>query len=737
MSESCEPDSASIRDIFLAIIPVLLLSLNILIFGTFTVFNENQGEFLFPFTDALYQYYLPAVVLLVAIGSFPLALSRRVNRNYNAIIILLGVLTYIHGNLLLWDTGILDGSQLDLSSTRRSMTDALLWLTLTWLAFRYRNWLAVQGWKICLLLMVFQLIGAISIYAGKNQSQTADMSVFPQELAEFSADLNVIHIVLDGFQANIFAQLLAEVPGLANDFEGFIFFSDATTVSDVTYLSVPASLTGIAFKNEQPISQYLESTLQGDNLYSFLDGHGFNIDVATPLWWNQPRPFFTSYFRIPRPYSNKRELLFSSTLLLVDISLYRAMPHFLKHVIYKSGAWLLSGSLVSDPAQQFEHFAHNAFIADLQNRMSVSSSKPRYKFIHLVTPHAPMVTMENCDFSGAILKYTEEAFSRQSLCTLKTIAAFLDKLKSYGIYDNSMLIIHGDHGGGVPFDMVLENGESVKSTDVLHRIWGNPVPMVLIKPPHSTGNIQISEKQVQLLDLPVTIASQLGFDSDYPGRSMLKQGAEIDIDRFYFHSTMHRNKAAAKDSFDEMTSYKITGSVYQLASWAEMGSYFAPVLDGAGSYLWNTTISFGKRGNSRFFQSDGWAITTAQRIVWTEGSEAILSIGFPETEGQVRLRAKLKPLLAPGKLDSQRVEIYVGGKQAGTWNISSDSFHNVELVIPGEFFNQAEMTEIKFILPDARSPESLGTGRDKRNLALAFYSIEFTQVSARIIENSE
>lgn len=715
--------------VFSTITPTLLLGLNLLVFGTFIVYSGNRGEFLISYSSVLRLYYLPGLAVFVLLGLLSMGLGRRVKQTFSVIIIYLGVLTYIHGNLLLWDTGILDGTQLNLSESWRSIVDALLWITLAGAAFRYRDWLATQGWKICAVLILFQVIGAISILYDRKGESTQILTVVPKELETFSTNTNVIHIILDGFQANIFEDLVTENPELGDQFSGFTLFRDATTPSDVTYLSVPATLSGKAFKNQMAISEYHEQTLEGDNLFSFLAEKGFELDVATPLWWNKSNSLFSSYYRIPTPYANKRETMRSTALLLGDISLFRQAPHFLKPVIYGSGTWLLSAALVSRPEQQFEHFSHNSFFTDLQQRMSVESTTPKYKFIHLVSPHAPFVSLPDCTFADATLEYSREAFAQQSLCTLKNIVAFLDRLKSLGIYNNSMLIIHGDHGGGVPFDMVLEDGTKTTSSEMLHHMWGNPLPLVLIKPVNARGELQISTKQVQLLDVPATVTEQLGFSSDFPGESMFEKNDGVDVERVYFHSRIHRNKAAAKDSFDEFTGYRIKGSIYEVASWQEAESYQSPLTNSFGQYLWGTEISFGTRGNFRPLQNGGWSITSAKDITWTEGTKAGLSIKFPKTEGTVNMRARVKPLLAPGKLERQRVIIFIGDEKVGEWLISINKFHDVELDIPQSLFNESGNTEIGFELPDARSPESLGAGRDKRELAIAFNSIQFEHAS--------
>ncbi len=725
MSKDQKPGQNTAHKFIIALTPSLLLGLNLLVFGTFVAFNGNHGEFLVSYSSALHFYYLPGLVVFVVLGLLSMVLGQRARQMFNTVIILLGVLTYIHGNLLLWNTGILDGTRLDFSKTWRSLIDATLWVMLAGAAFRYRSWLAAHGWKICAVLILFQTIGVFSILYDKQGDSTPNLTAFPTELETFSTDTNIVHIVLDGFQASIFEEMLTETPPLVDTLSGFTFFRDATTSSDVTYLSVPAMLSGKAFKNQLTISEYHDQTLNGYNLYSFLASNDFDLDVATPVWWNRSNALFSSYYSIPTPYADQQETLLSTVLLLADISLFRQVPHFLKPLVYRSGTWLLSGTLVSNPEQQFQHFAHNTFLTDLQNRMSVTTTNQRYKFIHLVTPHAPFVSSSDCEFTGSTLKYSKKAFTQQSFCTLKTIIAFLNQLKVLGVYDNSMILIHGDHGGGVPFDMLLENGDKTTSTDVLYRMWGNPLPLVLIKKPGAQGSLQISNKQVQLLDIPTTVAEQFGLDNNFPGTSMFAENNNADVDRVFYSSKIKRNEAAAKDYFDEFTGYHITGSIYELASWQETESYQAPLTNDSGKYVWGTEIAFGASGNFRQFQAGGWVISAARDITWTEGTNAGLSINFPETKTSVNMRVRLKPLLAPGKLDRQRVTILVGAEKAGEWVISTNKFHDVELNIPQKLFSQSGNTDIRFELPDAQSPLSLGQGKGKRALALAFYSIQF------------
>jgi len=709
-----------------AFIPALLLGLNLVIFGTLIVFIENRGEFLVPYLDVLKTYYLPVLVAFVAIMAFPVYVSGpRFARIYYLVLLFLATMTYFHGNILLWDTGILDGSELDLSRTWRSLVDALMGVALAWVFFRYRQWLTSHGWKICAMLILFQAIGAFAVDPSRSSQTRAAVEPIPEELTVFSSSGNVIHIILDAFQSNVFEQLVNKQPELAEQFSGFVHYRDATTSSDVTYLSVPASLSGKAFINDQLISTYREDTLRGHNLFSVLAANGYKLDVVSPLWWNEPNDLFFSYFRIPTPYADRKTNIRSTALLLGDISLYRQAPHFLKSLVYRSGQWLLSPWLLSQKGQQFEHFAHNRFLSDLTDQATVLKSPPRYKFVHLVTPHAPLVASADCSFTDVFPTGSYEAFENQSRCTLNNVIKFLDKLKTLDVYDSSLIVIHGDHGGGVAFDMRGEDDQPTNSFNALNHVWGHPLPLVLVKPPLSQGRMRTSSKMVELTDLPATVADALGLEAVFPGRSMLDEHSEDPVVRYYYQSDIHRNEADAKDYFEQFSSYRIDGSVYDVSSWQDAGYYAAPVTDDAHNYRWGTRITFGKQGNSRPFQKGGWGRGAGADITWTSGHSAALSIGFTEIEEEIRMRMTLKPFLHPQKVPVQRVQVWISDEKVGELVETTSGFHVVELVVPPHLIKPSGRTEVRFELPDAKSPVSLGIGQDKRVLGIAVSSIEF------------
>jgi len=177
-----------------------------------------------------------------------------------------------------------------------------------------------------------------------------------------------------------------------------------------------------------------------------------------------------------------------------------------------------------------------------------------------------------------------------------------------------------------------------------------------------------------------------------------------------------------------------TFAVCQLASCQEVEPYRAPITDEAGHYRWETLISFGVGGNSDPFRTRGWIVNKLNDVTWTHGNETGMAVHFPASDKPVILRAQVKLSLAPEEMGRQRVSIFVNSEKVGDWLVAKSSFREFTMIIPARLINPSGETSISFKLPDARSPRSLGTGRERRKTALAFKTIRFEQLPGPLPE---
>lgn len=559
-SEKVKTGGADTRALYF---PALTLSLNLFIFGPAVVLFGNPGEFLVGGEDVVLQLLPGFLVTFFALYAAGILVARRSGQLAYAALFLPALMTYLHGNLLRWETGVLDGTALQLGRFWPFSADILLWILLGLLVWRFRAWLALSGWGICLALIVFQLAGAVTLKRNE-EGYHAELKAIPEDLLSLHQGLNVVHLVLDGFQGSTFETLLDNDPTFSESLDGFMFFRDTLATSDITYLSLPASLSGLVFENKQSITDYWNEALGKGSLYGLMANNGFEIDVASPVWWNGNRTEFTSYYRIPLPYANHAQARRSAAWLLLDLSIFRQAPYPFKPLVYRNGNWLLSGAVLDRPETQFPHFSHSDFLLDLADGFTVGRDRPAYKLIHVLSPHAPLVSRPDCGFAGRELPIGAVNFQRQSRCIMATVGNFLRKLKRIGVYDQSLILIHADHGADIPFKM---SGERNPDTGWIgFEGLGNALPLLLVKPPGRSGALEVSERPVSLRDIPATVSGLLGMEAALPGRSVFSVLPPV-APRPYFTSPVHRNEAAERDQFDEFWIYTVNGSLYDRSAW--------------------------------------------------------------------------------------------------------------------------------------------------------------------------
>ena len=143
-----------------------------------------------------------------------------------------------------------------------------------------------------------------------------------------------------------------------------------------------------------------------------------------------------------------------------------------------------------------------------------------------------------------------------------------------------------------------------------------------------------------------------------------------------------------------------------------------PGVDATENYSWGETLTFGREGSVFSFLEDGWASPSAG-MTWSTGKRATLRLQTESPPSSVLLEALFKPFLAPGRLDLQRVQVYLNGDMLGVWQASTNSFETYRLEIDAGSFPPGEPFTLEFRTPDSASPAALGAGADQRVLGLA------------------
>lgn len=707
----------------------LMLLLTILVCGPVVIYEGNLNDFNVPLLVVLAILLIPFFIALVVLTFTGIFLHDRAHQRFVAVLSCIGILLWVQGTFLVWDLGVLDGTSIDWTKdTWRGITDSLIWIILLGLVIvGYRRFYRVAMYAI--VFIIFSQVAIVGVTTFQKPEIWTQNFPFefstPEEVFQFSYDQNVIHIVLDQFGNQLFEEILTDNSAYANDLDGFTFFKEVTSSSHVTLLSVPTFLSGQIYSNDLPFLEFTRKNYQTNNIHTSLHQYGYELDILTQFGFLKKREIDRYYYIIPTPYNSSPEkVYFSEAAFVTDLVLFRYLPFYLKKLIYNNQSWFFTSILLTEKYSLFEHFSANEFLNDFSHRAAISRDKPVYKYIHLMTPHPPLVVGADHKFSGEVLPDSIPGnFKFQAEYTMENIVQVLKRLKELNLYHSSLIIIQSDHGSSIPFDIELEDGSIVESyrtflpSDAF-------LPLLLIKPPNQQGPLKRSLAQGDLSDLPATICSMLSITNQFPGKSLFDVDPSEDRERTTYYSfATHRNDAMVSGFFEELQEYVVSGSVFKIVSWKK-GSLLKKSVQ---AYLWGTLLEFKKQGNILPYLQYGWSLPEDQHI-WSDGNKASfkLPITEPETE-MIELQCQIKPFLVPSEnLNKQNVIVSINNKRVGEFLLTDSVSQTQRLLFPKSLIDNSSHMTVNFDLPDARPGTGVGL-KDTRTLGLAFNTITFSE----------
>ena len=528
-------------------VPVMALILltHIFLFSPFTIYLGNTGEFSSSIWLVLRLFSIPALSLLTILVVIGWLFPPRIKRLYTVIVAILGILVWFQSNVIVWDYGLLDGRSIDWSvAPWKGWVDLSIWCVALIVGTVFYERMAKKLIQTALVLFAIQVaqfgylvIANKDIVFGTTKISSSTESL--NELYKFSSKHNVVHLMLDGFQSDVFSDLIKQVPEFKSTFNGFTFYADTLGAFPYTRFAVPAFFTGKIYHNDVPKDEFIAKAFSGKSILNTAYASGYDIDIAGEEYWI---PFYTkgqytNAYGIPNNiHMSDADFVLDNTATLLDLTLFRIAPHFIKEQIYNNQKWLIAPQLVDKEFLQFPYFSHTALMKQLTEKMTVERESPVYKYIHIMTTHTPMVVTPQCGYAGGVLQNNRPTLTAQSKCTLDTIANLFGKMKSLGIYDDALIIMHADHGGWVP---PYKFKRHQASNGMVIEPWMASLssPLLAIKPPGASGNLVVSDLRASIVDVPDTISAIQGWDVQF-GRTSLVS-AEVDPHRkrsFYFYT---------------------------------------------------------------------------------------------------------------------------------------------------------------------------------------------------------
>lgn len=543
----------------------------LLYFPALTVYLSNTSEMRAVLFDMLILGLLPVLIIIVAVIVLLKLSPSKIKISLIALLSAISALVWLQGNVILWEYGVLDGRSIDWDAHRgRGWVDGLIWILVITISLvtaqRYYKAMVKIAGALLLLQGLSSLVLLAQHYESLPQEQDLATQDDLQQLYKFSRNNNVLHLVVDGFQADVFDFLMNQ-PKYGDThkkaFKGFTFFRENLGVFPYTRFSVPAFLSGEIYKNSEAKDTFIDRIMAANNILNMANDAGYEVDLGVGGEYWVKRYSNAKYRHI---YSLDHDVAINpvheDVAMVLDLALFRSVPHFLKPLIYNDQAWLISEAILKRDGSQHWYFKHTRFLHALISGMAVERDKPVYKYIHIMNTHNPMVVNRDCEYAGKVLGMTRLTLTYQANCTMYSLELLLLRMKELGIYDDMLIIIHGDHGGWAPN---YRQGPPIRyETGKEAPLWISSLasPLLAIKLPQAKHGFQTSDQLTTLQQLPATIADVLGWENDFGMESIYSQKGMARTERnFYFYGW--QRDAWETDYANPIQVFNITGSHYE------------------------------------------------------------------------------------------------------------------------------------------------------------------------------
>ena len=585
------------------------------LFGPAQIYLTNSLEFKYRFSELLPLLAVGFLSFAFVLSVLLLILPSRVRERVTALLLAVGFLLWLQGYLLVWNYGLLNGHNIQWGSKFIfGLIDTPIWLLGILLALIKPVFFSRQSKVLVVGLLLVQLFSC-TFYLWRQPPLPSFKKFQPDEtnLSNFSADKNVIILVLDSFQSDIFQEIIDQDPSYRRIFDNFVYYRNTCGGFPSTYAAIPFLLTTRRYDNTVPLQSFLKDAyLSPTSMPRVMKENGFNVDLFPAV----PK----SIFYDPRTLSNLAERPTRLRLVdiggLYDLTLFRHLPHFLKRYIYNNEEWLLGRWLRDETLvlvggrrdgttreeRQSKLRASNAkrrmradqfgvpanlltrdvapdlrFLGKFVENATVSLDRPSFKFYHLRGTHEPIQMDSRLWRVNLPLTRTNVVDLGKGELTI--VNYILNILKTIGVYDNSLIVIMADHGQpwgavGLQLPKDLSASPALKK-DLPDGVPEAGIPLLLIKRIGGGGELSISDAPVSVGDLVPTIFTEMNLPLP-AGTVSVFQVRSGDSRRRFFYYYNWSNYGWKSEYLPEIVEYEINGHSWLPASWKPTGRILPP-----------------------------------------------------------------------------------------------------------------------------------------------------------------
>lgn len=379
-----------------------------------------------------------------------------------------------------------------------------------------------------------------------------------------SKDENIVVFLTDRLDREWMDDILEEYPDLKEELDGFTYYRNNVSFGTSTFPVVPSILTGGSYDGEE-WAEFLSVAWSGKTLPRQLRENGYKVylmpDSITTL---------SSTSQIHDQCDNIREYdedelklrIFGKRAVfpvMIRLSLARMVPYAMKHSLY----YWLGANFCRNFYEETERpdalgpqcsvIGDMKFYNNLKNiGLKSDSTSKTFTFVHLNCAH----TVDSG--ISSVYGFTESPDVYSTIRgDLEIISEYIRQMKREGVFDNSTIIILGDHGRA-PAE--LKGNQTT--------IDGAITSALLIKPANGESHALKTDSESELsIDLfTSSILEYAGIDNSDYGYSY-NDVIENDISR---ERILRSYDFAGYGRMTYQAAYRINGNAREFENWEQI-----------------------------------------------------------------------------------------------------------------------------------------------------------------------
>ncbi len=380
---------------------------------------------------------------------------------------------------------------------------------------------------------------------------------------DLSSDENIVVFLTDRLDADWMETLLDDYPELNDELADFTFYANNTSGYTNTFPAVAQMLTAHKYDGGEWVP-YLDESWKGQTVPRRLHENGYTVNMLI-----DSSTTFSKYSNLKGQCDNIR-----SAENFVDYNYFgphgilRTMAHF---SLGKLSPYLVKGRLMNGYAADFSSKFY-VITADIPERLDASigmdsdmkiyqyvkknginanSPSKTFTFIHLDFMHDNSKALSNLydGFEGEVDKYTTARGGFELLNT------YFEEMKKAGVYDNSTIVVLGDHGHP-PVEIEVDKKKSLEES---------VRTSLFIKPAGAKGDKLTINKEAELSNdyFPASILDFAGISHDDLGPSYNELMASGNYPERYLKVYCWHGIG----NIEDILKYEISGDASDFSNW--------------------------------------------------------------------------------------------------------------------------------------------------------------------------